>query len=290
MAQREPRRAISWFTVAVMAALAMLFVVVGQTARWDRDSLRGWTLDGVTSYARTAANQGVTVVTDNGDSDVVVRGAASIPDRISDAGWVHIGAPGSYDGALVDAYHGAPSARAIMFAVTSSDGQVTTYRHRLSPRETYHNSFAAISPNGHWLVSGGWGVETQLQVFADPVVTPSAHRNLPLAKVIQLGHLVRDVQGCTFAQAAVLYCSTNDPRTDLFPVSRQILRVALDEPLDTSSRLVRAHVDVVGSVPQDPQCFVPGETEGLSMRNGVLRLAVVPECADDSQVYTFRRA
>lgn len=270
----------------------MLFGVFGHafpSNRWDRTSLRGWTLDNVTSYNRATANQGITVVNNDGDRDIVLRGAASIPDQISDSGWTHIGAPGSYDGSLVDAYQGASSAHAIMFAVTSETGRVTLYRHQLSSGETYHNSFAAISPAGRWLVSGEWGLETQLQVFADPVLTPSASRNLPLAKVIRLDRPVRNVQGCAFAQPQVLYCSTNDPHTDLFPVRRQILRVDLSRPLSSAGRVVPARVVLVGKVPQDPHCSAPAETEGLSVQNGVLRLVVVPTCSYNSQVYTFRQ-
>lgn len=289
------RRTCVRLVAALLAALATLSVLFAGSSgaaplsQWDRDTLHGWRLSGIRSYRRSAADQGVTVVTTGHDRDVVVRGAADVTDPMSDSGWIHIGAPGSYDGSLVNAFQGHRSARSIMFSVTSPTGVVRTFRHRLGPGETYHNSFAAISPDGRWLVSGGWGVETGLRVLPDPAGPTTHNADLPLSQVIRFDRKVRDIQGCAFASSRVLYCSTNDPSTDLFPVPRQVLRVTLDRPLGAGDRVVRARVALVGEVPQEPGCLLPGETEGLSVHGSTLRLAVVPACLDRSEVYVFRR-
>lgn len=211
--------------------------------------------------------------------------------ELREQGWTHIGDPDSYDGYILDAYQGSPAAKAKLFLLTAPNGAVSRYVHRLLPGETYHNSFTAIAPGGQWFVSGEWGTLHRLLVFPMPGTNPLATpgHNLPLAGTIELTRPVRNVQGCAFASATSLVCSTNDPGTDLFPISKQLLGVQLAKPLDGSNSVARVHL--LGAVPQHAGgCPISGETEGLDINGTRMLLNVASACSHTTTIYTYRRA
>lgn len=275
---RPIRRLRRFLAVAVLVGLALI-VTLPSTAAFAR-SVRGaavgpWVLRTTTTLASDDADQGVATLTrPDGSTVVVVRGSESIPPALRAAGWVHIGDPDSRAGYLIDAYQGRPSMRAKLFVITSPTGARTYLRHPLVPGESYHNSFAAFTPNRHWFVSGEWGVLDRLLVFATP--RAAGPTGLRLSSVIALRRPVRDVQGCVFSSATALVCSTTDRGTDLFPVAEQLLAIRLDHPID--GRPVAASVHLLGAVPQDPACPAPGETEGLDIHGRTLSIAVNSAC------------
>jgi hypothetical protein len=255
-----------------------------------------WTLVERTTRPTLLAGQGMTtVLASDGSSHVVYRGALSIPLRLRvRREWVHIGDPGSYDGYLVDSYQGHDGSHAKMFEVRTPDGRHEDFVHTLSPDEALNNSFATVSPDGQWLISGEWGDMDRLLVFPMPVLNAAAggpDENLPLACTLQLDHPVRNVQGATHLSPTRLLCSTDDPGTDLWPSARQVLQLDLSRPLDGSSQT--ATVSYVGPVPLESRCTGTFETEGIDYDDatGDLRLAVIApgRCQLFTSIYRYRR-
>jgi hypothetical protein len=243
--------------------------------------------------------EGLATVTEAEQPTIDLRGSLSIPAGLVALGWTHIGDPGSWRGDVFDAYQAGRATRvsdAKMFRVTAASGQVTDYVHRLVPVEAVNNSFAAISPDGQWLVSGEWHTERRLLVFPTPLVNPEAPAShagdLPLAATISLDRPVRDVQGCAFTSPTVLLCSSDDPGTDLWPTDHQLLEVRLPHALDGSA--TTATVTSLGRLPEQSICPGTFEPEGIDYeaRTGELRVEVNPPAPCDltTTVYDYRRA
>jgi hypothetical protein len=251
-----------------------------------------WSLRSAAAVASAHADQGVAVLLHPGArSTVVTRGRADIPAALRAAGWVHIGDPGASGGYLIDAYQGRSGAGTKMFAITAPSGRRSLLIHRLEVGELYNNSFAAVSPDGHWLVSGEWGLMQRLLVFRLPPL--SAHMRasyaLPLVTTVTLSHPMRNVQGCAFDTAVTLVCATNDPSTDLYPHSRQLLDVSLPRAVDGTP--VFAVPSYLAAVPELSQCSGGGETEGIDITQAVLRVMIVEPgaCRAWSAEYTYAR-
>jgi hypothetical protein len=225
---------------------------------------------------------------------VLYRGSASIPLRLHDAGWQHIGDPDAVDGYVLDAYQGAPSATSKLYEITTPTGAHLDYTHPLTPGELINNSFVAISPDRQWTVTGEWEVMRRLLVLSTPLLSARSPRPgapLPLAGVIALDHAVRDVQSCDFVSAVRLVCATDDPGTDLWPVARQVLQVDLSRAPDGHD--LTAHVTLLGSAPLRSACTGTFETEGVDVDPaGELRLEVIPPapCSVVTTVYLYRRS
>ena len=264
------------------------------------DDLGGWHLVGQTSIDSPDADQGVATVDPRfGAPYELYRGEAAIPASVAAEGWTHIGDPDSRSGFVFDAYQwgGSTPAASKMFRVTTPSGAAYEYVHTLTSGEEYNNSYAAVSPDGQWMVSGEWDTMTRLLVFATPILNPATPRtggDLPLAATIQLDHPIADVQGCTFLSSTKLLCATDDSDTTLWPVPKQLLEI--DLPGKLTGKTVTAHVRLLGELPQTSTCAAasdnPFEVEGddYDARTGDLRVAVIPPspCSSDTTVYTFR--
>src|SRR6185312_2146899 len=111
------------------------------------------------------------------------------------------------------AYQGPSSGNSKMYLVTTPSGATYQYVHRLVQSELYNNSFAAISPDGRWMVSGEWETMSHLQIYPTPLLnhaTPRTGGALRLAGLIRLDHKVNDVQGCDFVTSMRLICVSDD--------------------------------------------------------------------------------
>jgi hypothetical protein len=181
-----------------------------------------------------------------------------------------------------------------MFAVTDPDGRQELYVHRLGPDETYNNSFAAVSPDGQWLVSGEWGQVNHLLVFPTPVLNPAAPGpadDLPLHGRIRLHPPARNVQGAVFLDETTLVCSSEDPTSELWPTPRQLLEVKLETSPNDGD--VKSSVTYLGGLPAGRQSVGSPEVEGIDYdrRTGDLRVVIVPgwACGLLVRVVRFRR-
>jgi hypothetical protein len=168
-----------------------------------------WTLVGQRAFLAALSSQGLASVTRGQAALLVFRGSLSIRRSLRSEGWTHVGDPGSWKGYIVDDYQTDPGARRL-FEVTTPDGEVHDYVHRLAPGEASNNSFAAVSPDGQWIVSGEWGRETRLLEFPTPILNPlvpAGATTVSLTGTIRLDHAVRDVQGCVFFDPSRMLCS-----------------------------------------------------------------------------------
>ncbi|MGI5459552.1 hypothetical protein ACQEWB_41525 [Streptomyces sp. CA-249302] len=228
------------------------------------------------------------------DGSLLYRGGGSIPAEVRAEGWTHVGDPDIARGYVFDAYQGSDTATSKMFAVTTPAGQRYEYVHRLDAGEKLNNSFAAVSPDGQWLVSGEWDEETRLQVFPTPRLnrsTPAEGGALPEAGQITLDKPVRDIQGCDFVTPTRLVCASDDATQTLFPEIRPLLQVDLPHRLD--GKPVTGRVKVLFALPQRSTCTDGTfETEGVDydVRSRTLRAEVIPpgECAVTTTVYSYR--
>jgi hypothetical protein len=250
------------------------------------------TLTGSYTRPTTTSGQGLaTLRTATGSISIVYRGDWSIPLRLLLQGWQHIGdpgaggSPGTARNYLFDAYQGSAAATSKMFEVITPTGQHYDFVHRLVSGEAYNNSFAAISPDGKWLVSGEWGTMNRFLVFPAPVLNPnfpasSSGVDLPLVGYINLTSSVQNVQGCDFQSDTILLCSSDG-------TPEQILQVNLSQPVSGtgSSGSVSSLVDL----PQHSTCTGTFEAEGIDYYKSRVRVEVIPPspCSTNTTVYVY---
>jgi hypothetical protein len=275
-------------TATVLLGAAALTAVCAAAAYADP---QGWVQTGTSSVSSLTGGEGLASLD---DGSLIYRGLGSIPLALRVEGWNHVGDPDTARGYVVDAYQGPDDATSKMFAVTTPDGQLYEYNHPLDAGEKLNNSFAAVSPDAQWLVSGEWGDQDRLQVFPAPLLnpsTPAAGGTLPQAGQITLDHPVRNIQGCDFVTGTQLVCTSDDAATDLWPNPRPLLQVDLPHPLD--GQQVTGHVTDIGPLPQQSVCTGTFETEGVDydMRAGILRAQVVAPgvCIVSTTNYEYER-
>jgi hypothetical protein len=153
-----------------------------------------------------------------------------------------------------------------------------------------NNSFAAVSPDGRWLVSGEWFTERRLLVFPAPTGAAPAGP-LALAGQITLDRPVNQIQGCAFVAATRLLCVSDDPGTTLWPTPFPLLQVDLPAPLDGAT--TTATVTDLGGLPLVSRCRGAFEPEGIDddRATGTLRVEVAPPspCSVAMTVYDYRQ-
>ncbi len=277
MTTRGPRARAA----VTLLACAALIALAAPGAR--ADSPGGWVPAGRTDVNTLVGGEGVT---SEADGSLLYRGLATIPLDLRLSGWNHVGDPDAADGYTVDAYQGGDTGTSKMFAVTTPDGRRYDYTHPLDGGEMLNNSFAALSPDTRWTVSGEWGAETRLQVFPTPLLNPAtAPDGGTLAQVgqITLSRTVDDVQGCDFVSATRLVCATDDAGHD-------VVRVDLPHPLDGTP--VTGRVGTLFQVPAESACTGTFETEGVDWDPAarLLRVEMISPglCELDTRVYAYR--
>lgn len=250
-----------------------------------------WAETGTAYTGSLTAGEGVA---GRADGSLLYRGPASIPLDLRIKGWNHIGDPDISRGYVFDAYQGADTAKSKMFAVTTPSGQRYEYVHRLDPGEKINNSFAAVSPDSQWMVSGEWGDQNRLQVFPTPLLNPSTPARggaLPEAWQITLDKPVRDIQGCDFVTDTRLLCVSDDASGTLFPEIRPLLQVDLPHKLD--GQPITGAVTSLFALPERSVCTGTFEAEGVDydVHSGTLRAEVVQPgaCAVATSVYSYRQ-
>ena len=295
MASFRFAKAMCRLAVPPVMALAMLVPAA------DAASAASLTRTG--SYTRPAATSGqglATLSAANGSISIVYRGSWSIPLRLLLQGWQHIGdpgaggSPGTPRNYLFDAYQGSVSATAKLFEVATPTGQHYDFVHRLvpaayfpgfGPAEANNNSFAAITPDGKWMVSGEWGTMSRLLVFPAPVLNPdypptSSGLNLPLVGYISLRPSVQNVQGCDFQSDTILLCSSDG-------TSKQILQISLAQPVSSGDN--SANVAVLADLPLKSICSGTFEAEGIDYYKSQVHVEVIPPstCSIGTTVYVY---
>ncbi|MFE9609784.1 hypothetical protein [Streptomyces sp. NPDC006012] len=282
---------------AVLTGLVTLAtaVVVSVSAAPPASAADTWTEVGSDRADPLTESQGLASVEVPAGSPNRYTGVGTIPVDLSARGWNHVGDPdASYDGHYIEPYQ-ADSGNAKMFRVQAPGGAWSEYVHTLSAGEALNNSWAAISPDGQWMLSGEYGTMNRLLVFPTPGVNPSTSpsANLPQAATVNLDHAVRDVQGCDFSGPTTLLCSSDDPEGSLFGITKPLLQIDLSaQPNGTTD--VSGHVTALRQLPLRSSCSGTFEAEGIDYdrRSGTLRVIVVSPgfCVlTDSKTYRFTR-
>ncbi|RFU40150.1 hypothetical protein DZF91_18615 [Actinomadura logoneensis] len=229
-------------------------------------------------------NQGLATVRALGGSHLWYTGNVVAPDAQL-KGWNHVGDPDFSHGYVVEPYQsGAANPTSKMFRVydAAHGFRSSDFVHRLVPGEAMNNSFAAVSPDGRWLVSGEWETQRRLLITPMPRVNRAAAdpaRDLPLTGRVVLDRAVRDVQGCDFTTATRLLCSSDDAEGIVDGVVRPLLQIDLAHAPD--GRDVAGRVTALGPLPTESACKPDAqhrfETEGIDYdaATGVLRVEVV---------------
>ena len=295
MRTRHPKFTRGSLAVAVIAmavvAVGCAPTTPGGDPAWYGFALTGWSP--VASYSvdsLTSAQGLATVNPPSGPAYSVYDNFGSIPQSRVDAGWPHVGDPDSRSGYTVYPYQAETSSLGKLFEVVTPAGQHFDYFHALAAGERTNNSFAAISPDGQWLVSGEWGTMTRFLVMPNPILntsTAAAGGTLPLAGTINLATSVSNIQGCTFTSDTRLVCSSDD-------AAKSLQQVDLASALSGGS--VSATVTRLGYLPQVSACTATAgdgfEAEGIDYDfvTGLLRVIVVPPgvCGISSTVYEYR--
>ncbi|MFG2264194.1 hypothetical protein [Streptomyces sp. NPDC048720] len=269
--------------------------VVSLAAPAPAHAAETWTETGSDRADPLTESQGLTSMEVPANSPNRYTGIGTIPIGVSSRGWNHVGDPdASYDGHYIEPYQ-RDSGSSKMYRVQAPGGGWSEYVHALSPGEALNNSWAAVSPDGQWMLSGEWGTMNRLLVFPTPGVNPatSPSANLPKVSDVDLDHAVRDVQGCDFSGPTTLLCSSDDPDGSLFGITKPLLRIDLSAaPNGTAD--VTGHVTALRQMPLRSSCSGAFEAEGVDYdrRTGVLRVIVVSPgfCVlTDSKTYKFTR-
>ncbi|WP_327181379.1 hypothetical protein [Streptomyces sp. NBC_01334] len=284
-------------TAARTASLALAVATVAVlSAAPPAAAADTWTEVGSDRADPLTESQGLASVEVPAGSANRYTGIGTIPFSVSTRGWNHVGDPdASYDGYYVEPYQ-SDSNNAKMYRVQAPGGAWSEYVHALGSGEALNNSWAAITPNSRWMLSGEWGTMTRFLVFptpgANPATSPSA--NLPQVSTVRLDHAVRDVQGCDFTGPTTLLCASDDPAGTLFGITKPLLQIDLSaEPNGTSD--VTGHVTALRQLPLRSSCSGTFEAEGIDYdrRSGTLRVIVVSPgfCVlTDSKTYRFTRS
>jgi len=288
----------------VLVALVVTLVAVGCSPTtsstgqplWQTYHLTGWQPVGTYKVDSLDSSQGVASVRRGSNYSLVYDDLGSIPTSKFNAGWTHIGDPDSRGGYIVYPYQASDPSAGKLYEVATPDNHFYDYTHALDPGEEYNNSFAAVSPDGQWLVSGEWDTMTRLLVFPMPILNPAVPAGggaLATVGQINLSSPVNDVQGCTFTSATRLLCSSDDSSQSLWPDDKPLLQVDLSAPL--SGAPVTGTVTDLGPLPQVSPCGTTGfEAEGLDYDfvTAKLRVIVIPPapCIIQSDVYEYQPA
>ncbi|MEU3699748.1 hypothetical protein AB0E75_29755 [Streptomyces griseoviridis] len=286
------RTYLSGVAALALAAAAALAAAPSATAAATADT---WTEAGSDRADPLTESQGLASVEVPANSPNRYTGIGTVPLSLSTRGWNHVGDPdASYDGHYIEPYQ-RDDGGAKMYRVQAPDGTWSEYVHTLGAGEALNNSWAAVSPDGQWMLSGEWGTMDRLLVFPTPGVNPatSPSADLPQAATVRLDRPVRDVQGCDFVAATRLLCSSDDPAGTLFGVTKPLLQVDLSAA-PTGAADVTGRVTALRQLPLRSGCSGSFEAEGIDYdrRTGTLRVIVVSPgfCVlTDSKTYRFTR-
>ncbi|WP_372440493.1 hypothetical protein [Prauserella cavernicola] len=275
-----------------MALAALAVLAVSALSAPTATAAEGWQPVGSDRARPLDESQGLASVERDGQTTFRYTGVGTIDPALAVQGWNHIGDPGAGDGYYVEPYQ-RDDRGAKLYRVEAPDGSRANYTHELESWEAPNNSFAAVSPDARWLVTGEWGTMDRLLVLPMPgVAMTDPDANLPYASSIQLDRPVRDVQGCDFVSATSLLCSSDDPEGSLFGTTKPLLQVDLSAPVGDED--VTGTVTSHGQLPLESACSGEFETEGVDYdeRDGTLRVVVLSPgvcLVSDSKTWRLQR-
>jgi hypothetical protein len=255
-------------------------------------AVTGWRIVGSDNARPLDEGQGLATVTRGGTTTYRYTGSTTIPFDLLVGGWNHVGDPGAAGGWYVEPYQ-RDDRGAKLYRVQSPAGKWASYKHALESWEASNNSFAAVSPDVRWMVTGEWGTMDRLLVLPMPGIgATNPAQNLPYASAIRLNHQVRDIQGCDFVSATQLLCASDDPDGTLFGTTKPLLQVDLSGPVGSTD--VTGTVISLGQLPLQSACTGTFEVEGIDYfePDATLRVIVLSPSVcitTDSKTFRFQR-
>ncbi|WP_426574291.1 hypothetical protein [Aquihabitans sp. McL0605] len=276
---------------AIAGVLVLLLAACQPPEPWTKVTITGFTPAAHHVLNSITQDQGVATVyrtspTTGKPTLSLVYGGEVIDKAFSDDGWTHVGDPDSLRGFVVYPYQASDFTAGKMFRVVTPNHRSFRYTHALDGGEEGNNSFASISPDGQWLVSGEWDTEGRLLVFPMPILNPSVpsgDRPLALAAQISLSTPLDQVQGCDFQTPTSLLCSVDDAQ-------KRLVRITLPAALDGTD--TTGTVTQLGKLPLFSTCQHGFEAEGVDFDpvTNLLRVAVIPPppCFLHTDQYTYK--
>lgn len=254
---------------------ALLLAAAPASAAAPAEAATTWQTVGSDRARPYDEGQGLATIERNGGTEIRYTGWTTIPGDLWNRGWNHVGDPDSVAGYYIEPYQRDDNT-AKLFRVQAPDGGWAEYVHALPSWEARENSFVAIAPAGSWMISGEWGTRDRFIGYPTPGLNPttSPGRDLPYAFTLRLDRPVRDIQGCDFSSATVLLCSSDDPAGELYGVTKPLLQVVLERPLDGGD--VTGHVTALRQLPLESGCSGNFEAEGIDVHpDRTLRVIVL---------------
>ena len=255
---------------AVAAALVAAALVTASPA-----SAGAWSTIGSDRARPHDEGQGLATIERNGGAEIRYTGFGTIPWDVYNRGWNHVGDPDSVAGYYIEPYQ-RDGGGSKMFRMQAPNGTWAEYTHAVPSWEMSNNSYVAIAPSGSWMLSGEWGTLDRILGYPTPGLNPSTSpsQDLPYKFSVRLDRPVRDVQGCDFYSPTVLLCSSDDPAGELYGMTKPLLQIDLDRPLDGGD--VTGRVTAVRQLPLSSGCSGNFEAEGIDFHpDRTLRVIVL---------------
>jgi hypothetical protein len=186
----------------------------------------------------------------------------------------HIGDPDAHGYLTYIPLQRNDGGRTQAFQIRSSlTGAVSLAEWSLPSGYQINNSWVAISPDGRWMLNGGWGNQSAFYGFA----RPTGAGPVTLAFRVTLDTTLRNVQGCDFVTNMRLVCQDDKEGAG----AKSVWAVDLNHYLDGVNRTAR--VTRLGDAPgdqADPAC-IEGESEGVDYNptTKVLRTTFIDGCS-----------
>ncbi|MBD0023717.1 hypothetical protein GII33_12035 [Gordonia pseudamarae] len=263
----------------VAVVLAAIAASIAPAAQADT----GWRSAGTSNHPSIDTNQGLATTA---SGRLTVRGYTSIRPDLALAGWSHIGDHDIHDGHTYDAYENLAAGRKL-YVVTDSAGRARSYFHRVRAGEKGNNSFATVSPSGTYVVSGEFGQQRRLLVFANPVGRPDGSTIRYIGQ-IRFDRVVGDIQSCDFVTERRLLCIDDDHAV------KTLHAVDLTAPLGGAVTPARLTTELTLPLRGRSACAGDWESEGVDYdaRRRVLRVAAIEPlpCGLNTVVFRFTRA
>lgn len=272
----------------MFAATAALALVIGMATPASAagpeypPTLGPWTYQGTTTQNTGFAGQGYASVTATGGwlwtgltATKFFNSAGTQTARLlPPAPYDHIGDPDAYGYYAYIPLQRNDGGRTQGFQIRNGlTGAVSVAEWSLPYGYQINNSWVAISPDGKWMLNGGWGNQTYFTGFT----RPTGGGPITLKFRVTLDTTLRNVQGCDFVTNMRLVCADDKEGAG----NKSIWAVDLNHYLDGVNRTAR--VTRLGDAPgdqTDPACR-EGETEGVDYNAAtrVMRFTFIDGCS-----------
>lgn len=186
----------------------------------------------------------------------------------------HIGDPDAYGWYLYIPLQRNDGGQTLAFQIRNMlNGSVSINEWTVPSGYMTNNSWIAISPDGKWLLNGGWGNMNYFTAFARPTGAGTS----TLAFKITLDRTLRNIQGCDFISNLRMVCQDDVEGAG----NKSVWQIDINNYLTGVNRTART--TRLGDAPgdqTDPAC-IQGESEGVDYNTTtkVFRATFIDGCS-----------